>query len=55
MVGLREQVLLSYRPRHPDGQRFFDAMDEHFTTETLIRPDPGDMANVSIYCFSPKG
>ena len=44
-------MLLAYRPRHPDGQRFFDHMAEDFVCETLPRPDAEDMANISVYCF----
>jgi hypothetical protein len=48
------QVLLSYRPRHPDGQQFFDAVAEHFSVEVLSRPDPDVMSNVVIYRFVRK-
>jgi hypothetical protein len=43
------QILLSYRPRHPQGEDFFRLARAHFAVETLIRADATEMANVTLF------
>ena len=42
-------VYLAYRPRNPNGPKFFDMLGEVFHYETLERPNPEQCANVTIY------
>jgi predicted nicotinamide N-methyase len=39
---------LAYRPRHPDGQLFFDELSAHFVCEPLVFP-PASSKGITIF------